>query len=99
MLVPGLAQPANAIPQFSRLTGVQCNACHSAQRETNDLGALYLRNGYRMPNLGIHGKPLVALLGSAGTHSGSAALGTTPQFSEKVYAFARLDREIVAGYD
>jgi len=52
-----------------------------------------------MPNLGIHGKPIVALLGSAGTHSGSAALGTTRQFTEKVYAFltARLDRETVAG--
>jgi len=79
--------------------GVQCSACHSAQRETNDLGAFYRRNGYRMPNLGIHGKPIVALLGSAGTHSGSAALGTTRQFTEKVYAFltARLDRETVAG--
>lgn len=101
LFVLGLAQSANAIPQFSRLTGVQCNACHSAQRETNDLGAFYRRNGYRMPNLGIHGKPLVALLGSTGTHSGSSALGTTPQLTEKVYAFltARLDREIVAGYE
>ncbi len=94
-------QPARAIPQFSRLTGVHCDACHSAQRATTDLGDFYRRNGFRMPNLGIHSTPLFSVIGSAGTHSGSAALGTSPQLTQKLYAFltARLSREVVAGYE
>jgi hypothetical protein len=55
--------PSDALPSFSMQTGLQCDACHTSIRSTNDLGQAYLRNDLRLPNLGTGGKPVVAVRG------------------------------------
>jgi hypothetical protein len=61
--VVAVRAPSDAIPAFSMQTGLQCDACHTSVRATNDLGQAYLRNDLRLPNLGTGGKPVVAVRG------------------------------------
>jgi hypothetical protein len=61
--VVALAAPSDALPAFSMQTGLQCDACHTSISATNELGQAYLRNDFRLPNLGSGGKPVVALRG------------------------------------
>jgi hypothetical protein len=42
------AQPAGATSQWSRKTGMTCNACHSVFPRLNSYGDEYLRNGYQL---------------------------------------------------
>jgi hypothetical protein len=62
-ILAGAARRAEAIPAFSMQTGLQCDACHVSLRATTELGESYLRNDLRLPNLGMGGKPVVALRG------------------------------------
>jgi hypothetical protein len=89
----------DAIPAYSRVTGVQCDACHSAVRTTNDLGDYFRRSGYRMPNLGHHGTPVVTVLGSAGYDNGTPGVSPSVEFADKIYAFltARITQNVVVG--
>ncbi len=41
------ARPAQALPAFSRRTGMGCSACHDAWPRLNDFGELYRDRGYR----------------------------------------------------
>jgi hypothetical protein len=41
------ARPAEAIPAFSRRTGMACTSCHDGWPRLNDFGELYRDNGYR----------------------------------------------------
>lgn len=61
--VAAVRAPSDALPSFSMQTGLQCDACHTSIRGTNDLGQAYLRNDFRLPNLGMGGKPVVAVRG------------------------------------
>jgi hypothetical protein len=91
---------ADAIPAFSMQTGLQCDACHTALRATNDLGDSYLRNDMRLPNLGIGGKPVVALRGQLAYTSEPDSSGLPKATVDEVEAFvsARVNRQIsVAG--
>jgi hypothetical protein len=91
---------ADAIPAFSMQTGLQCDACHTALRKTNDLGDTYLRNDLRLPNLGIGGKPVVALRGQlAYTSEPDPSLLPKATVDEvELFVSARLNRQIsVAG--
>ena len=93
-------QRADAIPAFSMQTGLQCDACHTAMRATNDLGETYVRNDYRLPNLGIGGKPVVALRGQLAYTGEPDPSGLPKATVDEVEAFvaARVNREIsVAG--
>jgi hypothetical protein len=94
------AQRADAIPAFSMQTGLQCDACHTAMRATNDLGETYVRNDYRLPNLGIGGKPVVALRGQLAYTGEPDPSGLPKATVDEVEAFvsARVSREFsVAG--
>jgi hypothetical protein len=91
---------ADAIPAFSMQTGLQCDACHTALRATNDLGDTYLRNDLRLPNLGIGGKPVVALRGQlAYTSEPDPSLLPKATLDEvEAFVSARLNRQLsVAG--
>jgi hypothetical protein len=91
---------ADAIPAFSMQTGLQCDACHSSLRATNELGESYLRNDLRLPNLGIGGKPVVALRGQLAYTSEPDPSLLPKATVDEVEAFlsARLNRELsVAG--
>jgi hypothetical protein len=91
---------ADAIPAFSMQTGLQCDACHTALRATNDLGDTYLRNDLRLPNLGLGGKPVVALRGQLAYTSEPDPSLLPKATVDEVEAFvsARLNRQIsVAG--
>jgi hypothetical protein len=91
---------ADAIPAFSMQTGLQCDACHTALRATNDLGDTYLRNDLRLPNLGVGGKPVVALRGQLAYTSEPDPSLLPKATVDEVEAFvsARLNRQIsVAG--
>jgi hypothetical protein len=46
-----LCRPAQALPAFSRRTGMQCTACHDSWPRLNDFGELYRDRGYRLGNL------------------------------------------------
>ncbi len=94
------ASRADAIPAFSMQTGLQCDACHTALRKTNDLGDTYLRNDLRLPNLGAGGKPVVALRGQlAYTSEPDPTLLPKATVDEvELFVSARVNREIsVAG--
>ncbi len=94
------AQRAEAIPAFSMQTGLQCDACHTAMRTTNDLGDSYLRNDLRLPNLGLGGKPVVALRGQLAYTSEPDPSGLPKAVVDEVELFlaARVNKEIsVAG--
>src|ERR1700681_1677999 len=87
-------------PAFSMQTGLQCDACHTALRATNDLGDTYLRNDLRLPNLGIGGKPVVALRGQLAYTSEPDPSLLPKATVDEVEAFvsARLNRQLsVAG--
>ncbi|HEV3086630.1 MAG TPA: hypothetical protein VGX96_05340 [Candidatus Elarobacter sp.] len=91
---------ADAIPAFSIQTGLQCDACHSSLRATNELGESYLRNDLRLPNLGIGGKPVVALRGQLAYTSEPDPSLLPKATVDEVEAFvsARLNRQLsVAG--
>ena len=96
----GTARHADAIPAFSMQTGLQCDACHSSLRNTNELGESYLRNDLRLPNLGIGGKPVVALRGQLAYTSEPDPSLLPKATVDEVEAFvsARVNREVsVAG--
>ncbi|HEX3466287.1 MAG TPA: hypothetical protein VHS78_19725 [Candidatus Elarobacter sp.] len=98
--VAGAGGPAGAIPAFSMQTGLQCDACHSSLRGTNELGESYLRNDLRLPNLGIGGKPVVALRGQLAYTSEPDPSGLPKATVDEIEAFvsARVNRQIsVAG--
>lgn len=91
---------ADAIPAFSMQTGLQCDACHTSLRATNELGESYLRNDLRLPNLGIGGKPVVALRGQLAYTSEPDPSGLPKATVDELEAFvsARLNRQLsVAG--
>jgi hypothetical protein len=91
---------ADAIPAFSMQTGLQCDACHTATRATNELGEAYLRNDLRLGNLGAGGKPVVALRGQLAYTSEPDSGGLPKATVDEVEAFlaARVTREVsVAG--
>jgi hypothetical protein len=91
---------ADAIPAFSMQTGLQCDACHTALRATNDLGDTYLRNDLRLPNVGLGGKPVVALRGQLAYTSEPDPSLLPKAIVDEVEAFvsARINRELsVAG--
>ena len=54
---------ASATPAFAERTGISCDACHNSMRDVNDLGETFARNGYRLPNLGDRGRPVVGVRG------------------------------------
>jgi hypothetical protein len=94
------AARADAIPAFSMQTGLQCDACHTSLRATNELGESYLRNDLRLPNLGIGGKPVVALRGQLAYTSEPDPSGLPKAIVDEIEAFvsARVNREVsVAG--
>ena len=91
---------ADAIPSFSMQTGLQCDACHNSLRSTNELGESYLRNDLRLPNLGIGGRPVVALRGQfAYTSEPDPSLLPKATVDEiEAFVSARINREFsVAG--
>jgi hypothetical protein len=57
------ARAASATPAFAARTGISCDACHNSMRDVNDLGETFARNGYRLPNLGDHGRPVAGVRG------------------------------------
>jgi hypothetical protein len=61
--VAALRAPSDALPAFAMQTGLQCDACHTSVRATNDLGQSFLYNKLRLSNADDGGKPLVALRG------------------------------------
>ncbi len=96
----GTARRAEAIPAFAMQTGLQCDACHSSMRGVNDLGDSYLRNDYRLPNMGIGGKPVVAVRGQFAYGSEPDPSGLPKAIVDEVEAFvaARVNKEVsVAG--
>jgi hypothetical protein len=96
----GAASRADAIPAFSMQTGLQCDACHTSLRATNELGESYLRNDLRLPNLGTGGKPVVALRGQLAYTSEPDPSGLPKATVDEIEAFvsARVNRQIsVAG--
>ncbi len=96
----GAASRADAIPAFSMQTGLQCDACHTSLRATNELGESYLRNDLRLPNLGTGGKPVVALRGQLAYTSEPDPSGLPKAIVDEIEAFvsARVNREVsVAG--
>ena len=96
----GTSRRAEAIPSFSMQTGLQCDACHSSLRSTNELGESYLRNDLRLPNLGIGGRPVVALRGQLAYTSEPDPSLLPKATVDEVEAFlsARINREFsVAG--
>ena len=63
LFVAGTARGASATPAFATRTGVSCDACHAGMRELNEIGEAFARNGYRLPNLGAGGKPVIGIRG------------------------------------
>ena len=47
----GLPRRANAVPSYSRQTGLACNACHTNPPELTPLGRTFKLNGYTMLGL------------------------------------------------
>ncbi|MEA2787397.1 MAG: hypothetical protein QOF71_3501 [Candidatus Eremiobacteraeota bacterium] len=96
-----LRAPSDALPSFSMQTGLQCDACHTSIRSTNDLGQAYLRNDMRLPNLGMGGKPVVAVRGQFAYTSepdGSNQLPKATLDELEVFLAARLTPQVsVAG--
>lgn len=95
-LVVASAARAEAIPAFSMQTGLQCDACHSSMTAVNELGDAYRRNDYRMPNLGIGGKPVVAVRGQFAYTSEPDPSGLPKLILDEVEAFVadRVNREV-----
>jgi hypothetical protein len=96
----GAPQRAEAIPAFAMQTGLQCDACHSSMRNVNELGDAFLRNDFRMPNLGTGGKPVVALRGQLAYSSEPDPSGLPKAIVDEVELFLsdRLTKEVsVAG--
>jgi hypothetical protein len=95
------ASRAEAIPAFSMQTGLQCDACHTSVRAVNDLGDSYLRNDYRLPNLGIGGKPVVAVRGQFAYSSEPDPIGLPKLIVDEVEAFlaARVNKEVSVAAD
>lgn len=94
------ARRAEAIPAFAMQTGLQCDACHTSLRATTELGESYLRNDLRLPNLGIGGKPIVALRGQLAYTSEPDPTGLPKAIVDEVEFFmaARVNHEVsVAG--
>jgi hypothetical protein len=94
------AAPADAIPAFSMQTGLQCDACHTSIRGTNELGEAYLRNDFRLGNMGIGGKPVVAVRGQLAYTSDPDPSGLPKATVDEVEAFvaARVTPQVsVAG--
>ena len=44
---------AGATSQWSKKTGMQCNACHTVFPRLNDFGQRYLQNGYQLGFAGV----------------------------------------------
>ena len=100
LLLAAHPRRADAIPSFSMQTCLQCDACHTATRATNELGEAYLRNDLRLGNLGAGGKPVVALRGQLAYTSEPDSGGLPKATVDEVEAFiaARVTREVsVAG--
>jgi hypothetical protein len=93
--------PSDALPSFSMQTGLQCDACHTSIRATNDLGQAYLRNDLRLPNLGTGGKPVVAVRGQFAYTSEPDASNQLPKATLdelEVFLAARVTKQVsVAG--
>ncbi|HEY0384333.1 MAG TPA: hypothetical protein VGC72_19255 [Candidatus Elarobacter sp.] len=100
-VVAVIGAPADALPSFSMQTGLQCDACHTSIRGTNDLGQAYLRNDLRLPNLGTGGKPVVAVRGQFAYTSEPDASNQLPKATLdelEVFLSARVTKQIsVAG--
>jgi hypothetical protein len=99
--VLALRAPSDALPSFSMQTGLQCDACHTSIRGTNDLGQAYLRNDLRLPNLGTGGKPVVAVRGQFAYTSEPDASNQLPKATLdelEVFLAARVTKQVsVAG--
>ncbi len=78
---------ASAIPAFALQTGLQCDACHTAPREVNDLGKTYAKNGYRLGNLGANNAPVVALRGQFADTSAVDPAGLPKAIVDEVEIF------------
>ena len=68
-------------------TGLQCDACHTSMRATNELGEAYLRNDFRLGNMGVGGKPVVALRGQLAYTSEPDPSGLPKAIVDEVEAF------------
>ncbi|HEY4438961.1 MAG TPA: hypothetical protein VGN14_00815 [Candidatus Elarobacter sp.] len=93
-------EPAAALPSFSMQTGLQCDACHTSMRGLNELGDAYMRNGFRIGNLGAGKTPVVALRGQLAYTSEPDPSGLPKATVDEVEVFmaARLTQQIsVAG--
>ncbi|HEY6236534.1 MAG TPA: hypothetical protein VIW69_15655 [Candidatus Elarobacter sp.] len=89
--------PSDALPSFSMQTGLQCDACHTSIRGTNDLGQAYLRNDLRLPNLGTGGKPVVAVRGAFAYTSEPDASNQLPKATLdelEVFLAARVTKQV-----
>ncbi len=86
---------ASATPAFAARTGVSCDACHTSMRGLNDLGETFARNGYRLPNLGAGGKPVIGVRGQLAYTSEPDSSGLPKATVDEVEVFlsARLNRQ------
>jgi hypothetical protein len=75
---------------------LQCDACHSSLRGTNELGESFLRNDLKLPNLGKGGRPVVALRGQLAYTSEPDPSLLPKATVDEVEAFvsARINREL-----
>ncbi|MDB5072140.1 MAG: hypothetical protein JWM87_3251 [Candidatus Eremiobacteraeota bacterium] len=104
LLVFGLAlgavvcsmRAASATPAFAARTGISCDACHNSMRNVNDLGETFARNGYRLPNLGDRGRPVVGVRGQFAYTSEPDPSGMPKVVLDEVEVFVsgRVNREV-----
>ena len=87
---------ASATPAFAARTGISCDACHNSMRSVNDLGETFARNGYRLPNLGDRGRPVVGVRGQFAYTSEPEPSGMPKAVLDEVEVFfsGRVNREV-----